>query len=93
MTTNNLDDTYAFAARHSDGRQFIKILDGPLAGAVVDIKKVTIPTRPDNGENFTLSIKYDFIENPVEHPVDDSIINQVLGEIAVDIILYHKVKF
>lgn len=92
MTTNNLNDTYTFVTRHTDEKQFLKIIDGPLSGAVVNIRNVKIPLRPDPDGKVRLGIDYDFVEPPMEEQETD-VINQVLGEIAVDIILFHKVNF
>lgn len=92
MTTNNLNDTYVFVNRRADSKQFLKIIDGPLMGAVVDIRHVQIPMRPDHDGKVRLNIDYDFVEPP-EESQDASTITQVLGEIVVDIILFHEVNF
>ncbi len=92
MTTNNLNDTYTFVTRHSDEKQFLKIIDGPLTGAVIQINHVNIPMRPDPDGKVRVGIDYDFIEQPME-PATKEVIDRTLGEVVIDIILYHKVEF
>lgn len=88
-TTNNLNNTYVFATNDKFDVSLVKIIDGPLMGSIVKINNVSFPIKPDPDGNYRIKLDYDFIEHP-PISIAKSIVSQVIGEIALDILEHHS---
>lgn len=84
--TNNLDNLYAFAdVGEKEDRSFIKILKGPLEGAVIKIHTIKFGEHENPDGTMDLHINHDFVEEPTMKPTDEQV-NEVLGLVIVDIL-------
>lgn len=85
MDKNNLNNTYIFAGRREDDYSMVKVLKGPLQGAVIKIHTIKFGDKENPDGTLDLKINSDFIEKPIRDATKKQI-DQTLGEIVVDII-------
>ena len=83
--SNKLDDLYAFAGKKEEDRSFVKVLRGPLAGAIIKIHTIKFGDHENPDGTMDLAINHDFVEQPSMTPTKEQV-DEYMGMIVVDII-------